>query len=385
MYLQGHEGVLNYASLACHGDYDYYSDYFYGGFFRRNKKTREIEYLMTLFQDNLLETGVVRKVIYKNGLIIGVPFKGKGIFTYDIASGEAKYFYDEKYFVEGFSNSIEFGNRILLIPTKLSGEFLYLHENGSFSRAETINELAESLFENNENACLDGYSSCAYQGVIYLAIRKSEWIIKIDPKRGLSERIRIEGARLSNLVLLDDSIWLTTLASKGTDGAVIRLDIKTGKYKRYRLQKLGEGHSCYGFAVYQKTVLAFETEGDHIWIYDFKTDAWRIFADKSDYPEEFHRVRQGYPLFWGFHHEDGKLLLLPTGGNGTIAIDEHSDKMTFYSSRMPEDYTGICKNIERERKASLIERAFGSKKQGFITEKSDLDLDAYICFIHKGE
>lgn len=372
--------IISYYEMVEDGEYRFIPDCYFNGFFRIEIATKKTELIGYFSENHRYQIGIVRKIILKENKLIIFPMLGKNIYIYNTKKGVFDCVTNECFVKDGhYAEVISIGNDYLMIPCDIRNElFLYYSYEKGFCPASMINENIKKKIRKKHMTMVDAYAPCVIDQVLYLPVLDQDIIFAICLNDYGIKEIKIKNASFRNAAVLGDNLWLTSFNKKSKVAYIICLDKNTHGYKKYTLPEVERMHSCYCFERYRDTLLAFEEEGDHIWIYDKISDVWKVFKYASEYPPEFHRVWEGYPLFFGFHHKEGKLLLLPTGGNGTIEIDEKTDEMTFYTSGLPEDYMEMRVQIERERRISLINKELHDHKDGMIFESNELDIDAYI-------
>ena len=375
------DNVLGYADTAVFEEYLYYCSFFFNGFFRENVKTHETEFLTFLPGNEKWDSELTGDVVCRNSSIIVFPVKSRGIYEYDVESEKIFRIYDPGLWGDGFGRALRMDDAFLLVPINIRDRFLLYKDNRELLLADDINNLVKQILEGENELYVDGFGACIHDNVLYIALSQSEWLIKIELRNKRIKKINIKGSALRNLLIIGNDLWIVSDSVNRNKASAIRLDLNTDNYRRYELPGIEDHHSCYGFSEYKDSLLAFEYEGDHIWIFDKDSDEWRVFAYSSEYPVGFDRAREGYPLFFAFFHMDNKLLLLPSGGNGTITIDEHTDEMSFQPSLIPDDFLENSRQIEKNRRMNILEKSYSADGGGLLLEGSDVDINDYIEFL----
>lgn len=376
--------ILNTATyigfVKC-GSYLYYSEYFYNGLFRINIQNRKIEFIGGFPNNENWRIGI-NVAVGSRDCILFFSIFGKNLYRFypnnDKLECIENPFSDDDC---SYLSSVRSGSEYIIIPDKLKYPILVYSEHNGLNTLDALNENILRIIGMENEVFVAPYGACNDEEYIYIALLCDNRILKCKRDSYKIEILTIGNAKLGSLTILDRNLWCVSLPDGNEKCAVYRYDLSTDTVRMYELSYIEQSHSCYCFEKYRDTLLAFEQEGDHIWIFDKNADEWKVFAYITEYPSEFHRVREGYPLFFGFHHEDGKLLLLPTGGNGTIEIDEATDEMTFYPSLIPDDFMEMRLNIERERKIHLLEQTLNASEGGLVFETSDTNIDALLGYV----
>ena len=140
--------ILGYVSMAYVGEYAYCADFFFNGIFRINTITHMAEFLSFLDGNNTWETRLIRKVLCRDGFIIALPFRSKGIYEYNIESQKTDRIYDCNLFGEGFSNAIRINDGILLVPLYINEKFIMYKDNRSIYSMDEINKKVAEIIDD---------------------------------------------------------------------------------------------------------------------------------------------------------------------------------------------------------------------------------------------
>ena len=377
--------TLSYTVYGEDEQYGYISDFFFNALFLHDKGNSQMKFVGHFMDNALFGEGIIQRIFVQKDKIVFFPLFGKNIYFFSKADEKLNCI--ENIFCkdgEMYSGALAFENGYLLVPKDLKTEILFLSDENELRPIPILSNNIKKALADYDEAYTDVYGMCELDDRIYISVQNCNVMLEVGKSDYSVSLIDSHNTySLGNVEILDDIIWITLLQDTANNASVLSFDLKTYAFKEYYLPDAESGHTCYCFARYRDSLLALEYEGDHIWIFDKDMDEWIVFAYKTSYPSEFRRIRDGYPCFFGYYHADGKLLLLPTGGNGIISINEETDELSFFPSRIPIDFMKKRILIERQRRAKLVEDSIRCSSNESIQETTEMDIGDYVeCIVN---
>lgn len=220
------------------------------GLFCIDKNNGKVSSICSFDKTTYATRELQRCIFCIDSVLYMTPYKGNGIYTYNLVTGEKKYFkiHNDNQCI--YVNAIIYENRIILIPFDLSESVLIFNVvTGEFYSDDFMqhNEMEDGVI----NCCASARGGClGDDNKIYVSVKDTYFIIKYDVCEKTKEYISLPGKyKVKNIDYAKGKIWCTC-ADKSI---VLEYDTQSGKCVEYVHNQYDYTYSqviCIGEDVY---------------------------------------------------------------------------------------------------------------------------------------
>ena len=334
-------------------EYVYFSNFQYNSFFRINRNDNSIENLGVFDGFYHDESWQARSIYDYDGKLYIFSYRSYEIVSYDLETGEKKYFYPEENNVvfDSVRCTLRVGNDIWIFrecTNELVAVFSLEEEKYSFYDFSMNDEVLESL---SSAMHVDIQNAFLIDNIIWRCVCSTNIMIgynvctkKIVLKK-LAENISLLGMRV-----WDENVYFTQTNSLD----ILCYDKEFNLCNVYKSQSsLRKQYSYWDVFLVKDKLYVLPCFENYIMCHCIND---RNIFEKVELPKEFEKVHDinERTLFYNYYYHDDRLILFPFAGNGLLELDVNTNIIKYIPLEIEKEQ--YIKNIQQNEKNILLKR-----------------------------
>lgn len=347
----------------------YFSSVDYNALMEIDLKKNICSCIQVFNKENYDQKNLHSHIICHDNILYFIPYKGKGISSYNIMTGEAGFIDLTRNFnyVE-YSAILKYENNYIIIPNNQKYPFLLWNiTDNNFYDMKNINNIIERHFKHKKFN-IDMYGAILEENRLYITFIGTSQIGVFDLDNNTVKWLYFEDYKLANLTYSNPYIWISTMT-----GDIISININNYNNKKYYKLLDSDTREFFRCVEIDGNIFALPCMNNNIWYYSKQNNEWKSLEYYM--PEKFNRIVPEKALIMSCCQYNDRVYFFPRAGSGIICKEKTKAKMEVIPISPDKECTRTLEKISYKKLDDIV-------KSGDVIEESKfINCERFVSFL----